>query len=82
MLSYSRHSLTYELIQYSYGLTVLSDKYVKSYFFASTMGSEHPLDGMLLPMMMISENLRSSTSAVIRSLHRIISYLPLVDLST
>ena len=45
------------------------------------MGAEHPLYGPYPPSMTFSENLRFSTSAVSSSLPRIISYIPLVDLS-
>ena len=43
------------------------------------MGDKHPLYGPSTPIMTFSEKLRSSPSAVIRYLPRIISYLPLVD---
>ena len=46
-----------------------------------TIGVDHPLYGPYLPMMTLSENLRSVPNTVSRSLLRIISYILLVDSS-
>ena len=46
----------------------------------TTIGKKHPSYGTSPPSMTLSENLISITSAVSRSLHRIISYLLSVDL--
>ena len=70
---------TYMLINYSSGLAVLSFIDVNFLLLTSTKGAKHPLHGTSSPMMIFSENLRSSTSAMSRSLPRIISYPPLVD---
>ena len=48
----------------------------------STIFDEHPFYGPSPPIITFSENLRSSPSAVIMSLPKIISYILLVDLST
>ena len=79
VLLYLIHLSTYEFKKYSSGLTVLSVIYLKSSLLTSTMGDEHPLYGPSLPSMTFSEHLRSSPSAVSRSIPRIIFYLPVVD---
>ena len=43
--SESRHSLTYALIKYSYGLTLFYVKGLKSYVLKFTIGAEHYLNG-------------------------------------
>ena len=81
-LSDSRHLSTYELINNSYCLTVLSVIYVKSEFLKSTMDVEHPSYGTSPPITKLSENLRSIPSAVSGYLPRIIPYLQPVDSSS
>ena len=77
-----RHLSTYELIKEYSGLTVLSVKDVKLQLLTPTMDDKHPSYIPLWTMITLPENLRSSPSAVISSLPRIMLYLPLVDSST